>query len=43
MDFLDRKPPCKHIYAAALDSEISLPLTYADYEAARKQGLGIVF
>ena len=42
-DFFDRNLPCKHIYAAALDSKISLPFTYADYEAARNQGLGIVF
>jgi predicted nucleic acid-binding Zn finger protein len=43
MDFLDRDLPCKHIYAAALDSKISLPFTYTDYEAARNQGLAIVF
>ena len=43
MDFSDRNLPCKHIYAAALDSEISLPLTYADYDVARKQALEIVF
>ncbi len=42
-DFLDRNLPCKHIYAAALDSKISLPFTYANYEAARNQGLEIVF
>ena len=42
-DFLDRNLPCKHIYAAALDSKITLPFTYADYEAARNQGLEIVF
>jgi hypothetical protein len=43
MDFSDRNLPCKHIYVAALDSKISLPLTYADYDAARKQALEIVF
>jgi SWIM zinc finger len=42
-DFFDRNLPCKHIYAAALDSKISLPLTYADYDAARKQALEILF
>ncbi len=42
-DFFDRNLPCKHIYAAALDSKISLPLTYAGYDAARKQALEIVF
>jgi SWIM zinc finger len=42
-DFLDRGLPCKHIYAAALDSEISLPFAYADYEAARSQGVELVF
>lgn len=42
-DFLDRKLPCKHIYAAALASKISLPFTDADYEAARNRGLEIVF
>jgi hypothetical protein len=43
MDFLDRNLPCKHIYAAALNSKITLPFTYAEYETAKKQGLGIVF
>ena len=43
MDFLDRKLPCKHIYSVALASKISLPFTHADYEDARKRGLGIVF
>ena len=42
-DFFDRNLPCKHIYAAALDSKISLPFTYADYEGARNQGLEVVF
>jgi SWIM zinc finger len=42
-DFFDRNLPCKHIYVAALDSKISLPLTYAVYDAARKQALEIVF
>jgi hypothetical protein len=37
MDFSDRNLPCKHIYAAALDSEISLSLKYADYDAARNK------
>lgn len=43
MDFFDRKLPCKHIYAAALTSNIVLPLTYAEYEAARTNGIEIVF
>src|ERR1035437_9324553 len=42
-DFLDRRLPCKHIYAAALASQIALPLSEAEYEAAKKQGLEIVF
>jgi hypothetical protein len=42
-DFFDRNLPCKHIYVAALDSKVSLPLTYAGYDAARKQALEIVF
>jgi predicted nucleic acid-binding Zn finger protein len=42
-DFADRTLPCKHIYAAALASRISLPFSEADFEAARKQGLEIVF
>lgn len=41
MDFFDRELPCKHIYAAALDSKISLPLTYTDYVAARNERLEI--
>ena len=43
IDFLKRKLPCKHIYAAALVSQISLPLTEADFEAARERGLEMVF
>ena len=43
MDFFDRRLPCKHIYAAALASEIILPLTQAEYEAARNQGIEIIF
>jgi hypothetical protein len=42
-DFLDRRLPCKHIYAAALASKIALPFSDSDYESARKQGLEIVF
>jgi len=38
-DFLERRLPCKHIYAAALDSDISPPLTYGEYAAARAQNL----
>jgi len=43
IDFLKRKLPCKHIYAAALASQISLPLTEADFEAARERGWEMVF
>lgn len=43
MDFLDRRLPCKHIYTAALVSGITLALTQAEYESARKQGIEIVF
>ncbi len=43
MDFRDRNLPCKHIYTAALMSAIDLPLTFAEYEAARKAGLALVF
>ena len=42
-DFLDRRLPCKHIYTAALASQIALPFSEAEYEAAKKQGLEIVF
>ena len=43
MDFLDRKLPCKHIYAVALASSICLPLAEGDYQTARSQGQEIVF
>jgi hypothetical protein len=33
-DFCHRKLPCKHIYAAAIDSAINLPFTQAQYELA---------
>ena len=42
-DFLDRRLPCKHIYAAALASQITLPFSDAEYESAKKQELEIVF
>jgi hypothetical protein len=42
-DFRDRRPPCKHIYAAALQSGYALPLSRADYQTASSQGLEIVF
>ena len=38
-DFSDRRLPCKHIYAAALASNISLPFTYTEFDAARNQKL----
>jgi SWIM zinc finger len=43
MDFLDRKLPCKHIYAAALAFKIRLPFSEVEYETARSQGLEIIF
>jgi hypothetical protein len=43
LDFLKRKLPCKHIYAAALASGIGLPLREADFDAALQQGLEMVF
>lgn len=42
-DFRDRSLPCKHVYVAALQSGLDLPFARADYAAARKQGLEIVF
>ena len=42
-DFLERRLPCKHVYAAALASEISLPFTEREYQAAKNQGLENVF
>jgi len=42
-DFQDRSLPCKHVYVAALQGGLHLPLTRSDYAAARKQGLEIVF
>ncbi|MEY2410626.1 MAG: hypothetical protein QOF48_3296 [Verrucomicrobiota bacterium] len=43
MDFCDRRLPCKHIYAVALASELALRFGRNDYDAARKQGIEIVF
>jgi hypothetical protein len=43
MDFFDRRLPCKHIYAAAIESNIPLPLTLADYESSKNRGLTLVF
>ena len=42
-DFLERRLPCKHIYAAALESDILLPLTHGEYTAAKAQNLERVF
>lgn len=42
-DFGDRRLPCKHIYAAALQGGCALPLSRAEYLSARRQGLEIVF
>lgn len=43
MDFVDRRLPCKHIYAAAIASKIALPFTQKDYESAKRQGIEIVY
>ena len=42
-DFQERRLPYKHVYVAALQAGCKLPLARADYEAARRQGLEIVF
>jgi hypothetical protein len=42
-DFISRFLPCKHIYAAALMSGITLPLTQKEFIAAKDQGLENVF
>ena len=42
-DFRDRRLPCKHIYAAALQAGCVLPLSRAEYLSARSQGIEIVF
>ena len=42
-DFIDRKLPCKHVYASALASGIALPLTHEAFIAAKDQGLENVF
>ncbi len=42
-DFDDRKLPCKHIYAVALSSDISLPLNSAEYALATEQGEELFF
>lgn len=42
-DFISRFLPCKHIYAAALMSEITLPLTQKEFISAKNQGLENIF
>ena len=42
-DFLERRLPCKHIYAAAITSGLSLPFDYDSYVAARDSGITLVF
>ena len=42
-DFSERRLPCKHIYAAALESGIDMPFTHSEFQAAQDQGLEIVF
>lgn len=42
-DFRDRRLPCKHIYAVALQSGIALALSRQSYNEARQQGREVVF
>jgi hypothetical protein len=42
-DFVSRRLPCKHIYAAALTEGLDLPLTLEQYREARAKGLEVVF
>lgn len=42
-DFRDRRLPCKHIYAVALQGGIPLVLSRGSYEQARQQGRKMVF
>ena len=37
-DFLERRLPCKHIYAAALASQIALPFSDAEYRGSKEAG-----
>ena len=43
LDFRERNLPCKHIYVAALCSEIALSLTFDEYSSAQKAGATIIF
>jgi len=42
-DFQERRLPCKHIYAVALLGAIALPLTRAEFLAAKAKGLEVIF
>jgi hypothetical protein len=42
-DFCERRLPCKHIYAAALGSDINLPFAYTEFATARDRKLEHVF
>jgi|GEM_PF-2629905 hypothetical protein len=42
-DFLERRLPCKHIYAAAFDAGVALPLTFEEFRTARQKGEDIIF
>ncbi len=42
-DFCDRKLPCKHVYSVAIVSEIPLPLSIEEYEAAKSEGRELYF
>jgi len=42
-DFLERRLPCKHIYAVALESNIALPFSFEEYRTAREKGQDLIF
>jgi hypothetical protein len=42
-DYSERMLPCKHIYAAALDSGMNLPFSRTEFDAVKNQGLELVF
>lgn len=42
-DFRDRRLPCKHVYAVALISGLTMPLSRRAYAEARQEGREVVF
>lgn len=42
-DFLERRLPCKHIYTAAFEVGVTLPLSFEEFQTARQEGEDIVF